>query len=155
MTAGRLLLAAAILILATGPGRAEVIEVRMLNRGLHGSMVFEPDYVELRPGDTLQFRVGHRSHNAASIDGMVPDGHPGFKGQIDEEIAVALDQPGIYGIKCSPHFGMGMVMLVRVGEVELPAEIQDANLPGRARKRFAEILERALRSNAVRRKTGS
>jgi len=149
MTIGRLLIAMTILFLTTGRGQAELIEVRMLNRGEHGSMVFEPDYVELQPGGALQFRVGHRSHNAASIEGMVPEDYPGFKGQIDEEIAVTFDQPGIYGIKCSPHFGMGMVMLVRVGDVEVPDDFDGVAMPSRARKRFAEILARLHGGNAA------
>jgi pseudoazurin len=122
---------------------AETVEVRMLNRGEHGSMVFEPDYVELSPGDTLRFRVGSRSHNAASIDGMAPEGFEGFKGQIDEEIAVTLDRPGLYGIKCSPHLGMGMVMLVKVGDATVPDGFVAESLPVRAKRRFEEIGVRA------------
>ncbi len=137
------LLAAALSFLLAGHAVAETVEVRMLNRGEHGSMVFEPEYVELAPGDTLQFRVGSRSHNAASIDTMAPDGATPFKGQIDEEIAVGFDKPGFYGIKCSPHLGMGMVMLVKVGEAAVPDGFVDPSLPARARKRFEEILGRA------------
>jgi pseudoazurin len=137
------ILAACLLWATTVPSLAETIEVRMLNRGQNGSMVFEPDFVALKPGDTVQFRVGHRSHNAASIDGMVPDGHSGFKGQIDQEIAVTFDKPGYYGIKCSPHLGMGMVMVVRVGEAALPEAFLDVEMPPRARQRFEEILKRA------------
>lgn len=53
---------------------AETIEIRMLNRGPTGTMVYDPDHVTIRPGDTVRFRVGDRSHNAASIDGMAPEG---------------------------------------------------------------------------------
>lgn len=134
---------AALFLLLTGAAAAETVEVRMLNRGEHGSMVFEPDYVELAPGDTIQFRVGHASHNAASIDTMIPEGATPFKGQINEEIAVTLDRPGFYGIKCSPHLGMAMVMLVKVGEAEMPEGFVDEKLPARAKKRFEEIIERA------------
>lgn len=125
-----------------GTAQAETVEVHMLTRGDTGSMRFEPDHVELQPGDTLQFRATQRSHNAASIDGMVPAGFPGFKGRIDQEIAVTLDRPGIYGIKCSPHLGMGMVMLVRVGDVPIPAEAIADDLPARAKQRFAEIIDK-------------
>ncbi|MBB4000703.1 pseudoazurin [Aureimonas pseudogalii] len=132
-------LIALVLMSAPGAVLAETVEVRMLNRGTNGSVVFEPDYVEFAPGDTLQFRVGHRSHNAAFIEGMAPDGFEGFKGQIDEEIAVTLDRPGFYGIKCSPHLGMGMVTLVKVGEATAPDVFIDDALPARVRKRFGEI----------------
>ena len=78
----------------------------------------------------------------ASIDGMVPEGYVGFKGKINEEIEVTFDQPGFYGIKCSPHFGMGMVMLVKVGEAELKETIRTFEVPARARPRFDAIFAR-------------
>ncbi|MBP1873379.1 pseudoazurin [Ensifer adhaerens] len=143
---------AAVLIafgLAAAPAFAETIEVRMLNRGQNGSMVFEPDYVELKPGDSIKFRVGHKSHNAASIEGMVPDGYAGFKGQINEEIEVTFDTTGFYGIKCSPHFAMGMVMLIKVGEVELTEAFRKAEVPGRARGRFDAIFARMDQAKAA------
>ena len=58
---------------------AETVEVEMLNRGEKGSMVFEPDFLALQPGDSVKFIATNKSHNAATIDGMVPDGHPGFR----------------------------------------------------------------------------
>lgn len=139
-------LAAALLFVPPGAAPAAFagsVEVRMLTRGETGSMVFEPDYVELAPGDTLRFRATQRSHNAASIGTMVPDGFEGFKGQIDEEIAVTLERPGFYAIKCSPHLGMGMVMLVKVGEAALPDGFVDPALPARAKARFEAIIARA------------
>lgn len=129
-------------MLLTGSAFAETFEVKMLNRGASQTMVFEPDYLALAPGDTVKFLVGNRSHNAASIEAMVPDGFAGFKGKIDEEIEVTFDQPGTYGIKCSPHFGMGMVMLVKVGDGAIAVNIRTADVPARARKRFDSILEK-------------
>lgn len=133
----------ALSVLFSSATYAETIEIRMLNRGEHGSMVYEPDYVALKPGDSLHFVSGNKSHNAASIDGMVPEGYPGFKGKIDEEITVTFDQPGFYGIKCSPHYGMGMVMVVKVGEATMSDTFRDFDAPPRAKKRFAEIFGRA------------
>lgn len=135
--------------LTAAPALAETIEVRMLNRGENGSMVFEPDYVELKPGDSVKFRVGHKSHNAASIDGMVPDGYAGFKGQINEEIEVTFETSGFYGIKCSPHFAMGMVMLIKVGEADLTEVLRKAEVPGRARGRFDAIFARIDQAKAA------
>lgn len=126
---------------------AETIEVKMVNRGEYGSMVYEPDYVELKPGDSLHFIAANKSHNAASIDGMVPGGYAGFKGKIDEEITVSFDQPGFYGIKCSPHYGMGMVMVVKVGAATMTDSFRNFDAPPRAKKRFQEIFERAKLTN--------
>ncbi|MGH6761999.1 MAG: pseudoazurin [Phyllobacterium sp.] len=138
----RIAIAVLMFALTAVPSAAATIEVKMLNRGAAGSMAFEPDYVELQPGDSVKFRVGHKSHNAASIDGMVPEGYAGFKGQINEEIEVTFDQPGFYGVKCSPHYGMGMVMMIKVGEVEMTEAFRNFDAPGRARKRFSDIIMR-------------
>lgn len=124
------------------PAAAETFRVEMRNRGENGSMVFEPDFLAIKPGDSIKFIATHKSHNAASIEGMVPEGYAGFKGKINEEIEVTFDQPGFYGIKCSPHFGMGMVMLVKVGEAELTDAIRKVEVPARARPRFDEIFAR-------------
>lgn len=122
---------------------AEMYEVQMLNRGAAGAIVYEPDFLHLKLGDTVKFRNGSTGHNAATIEGMIPDGYSRFKGKLSEEIEVKLDQEGFYGIKCSPHFGMGMVMVIRVGDAPLPEDFVKADVPEPARKRFDEILVRS------------
>lgn len=57
-------------LLAGAPAAAETFKVEMRNRGEKGSMVFEPDFLALKPGDRIKFIATHKSHNAASIDGM-------------------------------------------------------------------------------------
>lgn len=135
----RFFFAAALMAFSVSPALAETFEVKMLNRGEKGSMVFEPDFLKLAPGDKVKFIATQKSHNAATIDGMVPEGNPGFKGKINEEIEVTFDQAGFYGIKCSPHYGMGMVMLIKVGEAELPKAYREVKFPARAKPRFEEI----------------
>ncbi|ACP21719.1 pseudoazurin precursor (plasmid) [Sinorhizobium fredii NGR234] len=132
----RLLLTTIVALSTPALAGAETVEVKMLNRGEKGSMVFEPDFLGLQAGDSVKFIATSKSHNAATIDGMVPDGHAGFKGKINKEILVTFDQPGFYGIKCSPHFGMGMVMLIKVGDVELPQSYRAIEVPARAKPRF-------------------
>jgi plastocyanin len=67
------LLMAAWLVLA-GLASAAEHEIRMLNKGEAGIMVFEPAFLEVAPGDTVHFRAVDKGHNAASVDGMVPEG---------------------------------------------------------------------------------
>jgi pseudoazurin len=126
--------------LTAGASFAETFDVRMLNQGEKGSMVFEPDFLALRPGDKVKFIVTHKSHNAATIDGMVPEGAAGFKGKINEEIEVSFDKQGFYGIKCSPHYGMGMVMLIKVGEATMPERYKAIAHPARAKPRFDALI---------------
>lgn len=129
-----------ILLLATA-AHAEVHEVKMLNRNSTGSMAYEPDYLRLKPGDRIRFIATHASHNAATVPEMLPPGAKPFKGRINEEIEIAFEVPGTYGIQCIPHYTMGMVMLVQVGEAPVDAVIPQS-LPARARQRFTEIVTR-------------
>jgi len=137
-----LLCAGLALNFTVSPASAENYEVKMLNRGEKGSMVFEPDYLKIQPGDSVTFRAVQKSHNAASIDGMVPEGYAGFKGKIDEEISVTFEAQGFYGVKCIPHYSMGKVMLIKVGVAELPASYREIKHPGIAQKRMQEIFAR-------------
>lgn len=124
---------------------AETFEVKMLNRGASGPMVYEPEFIQLKPGDKLKFLASSSGHDAVSIDGMLPAGAKPFKGKINEEIEVEFTEAGIYGIKCLPHYAMGMVMLVQVGNAPLATLTVPAEAPERAQRRFQEIAARAAR----------
>jgi len=129
--------ALALLLLAT-PAFAETHEVQMYNRSENGPMIYEPSFLSIVPGDTVRFLPTQPSHNAATIDGMIPEGAEPFKSKINEDFSVTLTVPGSYGIKCSPHFAMGMVMLIEVGDA--PSPVLPEDLPARARERFEAIL---------------
>lgn len=135
-------LKALCLLALTTSAFAQTHEVLMKNRGSAGPMVYEPDYLEIQPGDTVKFIRKHKSHNAASIAELSPAGYPGFIGKIDEEIAVKYDNAGFYGIKCTPHYAQGMVMLIKVGDATLPDSYRTFTAPGIADKRFQEIYSR-------------
>lgn len=66
-----------------------------------------------------------------------------FKGKINQEIEVTLTVPGVYGIKCSPHYDMGMVMLIQVGKDSIDESAILVDLPAGAAKRFSDIIARA------------
>ena len=70
---------------------------------------------------------------------MIPEGAEGFKGKINEEIEVTLESEGVYGVICKPHYAMGMVMTVAVGDVEAPEDFLEGRVPRRRpRQRFEE-----------------
>lgn len=133
----KLPLALLALILMTGTALAEQVEVNMLNKGEDGLMVFEPAFVQLQPGDSVKFIAGDKGHNAESVPDMTPAGAETFKGKINEEIEATFEVPGLYGIKCLPHFAMGMVMTIVVGEPATDGEdyIQ-GRVPPKAKQRF-------------------
>ena len=133
----------AAVIFAGAAGAAEV-EIKMLNKGEKGAMVFEPDFVSVAPGDTIRFVPTDKGHNAETIKGMIPDGAEAFKSKFNEELTVTLDKEGIYGVKCTPHYGMGMVALIEVGE---PVNLDAAKAikqTGKAKAAFAELFGQAV-----------
>ena len=129
-------------LVATG-AIAETHEVQMLNRGENGDvMVFEPAFLQVAPGDTVRFVATDRGHNAEAILEMTPEGADAFKGRINEEIEITLDTECLYGIKCAPHYAMGMVMTIAVGEVtEVPDEYLAGRIPPNAMERFVAQIE--------------
>jgi pseudoazurin len=137
------LLAAAAALVVAGSARAAEVEVKLLNKGSDGAMmVFEPAFVKIAPGDTVKFVSADKGHNAESIKGMLPEGAAPFAGKNNEDITVKFEQEGVYGIKCLPHYGMGMVALVAVGK---PGNLDQAKaVPqvGKAKQAFAALFDK-------------
>ena len=133
-----MLAAAAVVAMAGAAGAAEH-EVKMLNKGEKGAMVFEPDFLKVELGDTVKFVVVDKGHDAQSIKGMLPEGVADFKGKINEEIVVTIDKEGVYGVKCAPHYAMGMVMLVVAGEPVNAEAAKAVKQPGKAKQVFADL----------------
>ena len=91
-------------------------EVKMLNSGADGIMVFEPAVIKVSKGDTIHFKAVDMSHNSASVDGMIPAGANSWNGTINQDISITLDQEGVYVYQCTPHAMMAMVGVIQVGE---------------------------------------
>ena len=143
MNLATLLAAPAFVLARAGAGVAAEHEVHMLNKGESGTMVFEPAFVKAAPGDTIHFIPTDKSHNVEAIKEILPDGVELFKGKINEEYTLTVTEAGLYGVKCTPHFAMGMVALIQVGDA--PANLdtaKTAKLPKKARERMdAEIAQ--------------
>eukprot|EP00873_Tetraselmis_striata_P030058 jgi/Tetstr1/450322/TSEL_037358.t1 len=96
-------------------------------------------------GDTVTFVPTDPTHNAETILGMLPEGAEAFKGKINEQISVTFEEEGLYGYKCAPHFGLGMIGLIEVGDSETnAAEAQNVTMPPAAQERMAVLFEQAL-----------
>ena len=134
----RALLSATAIVGFAAPAFAANFDVHMLNKGIVGAMVFEPALTKVAPGDTVTFIPTDKGHNAEAIAGMLPEGAESFKGKIGQEVVVTYTVPGAYGIKCLPHFAMGMIALVVVGDLpptNLEA-IKTVKVPTKAMERF-------------------
>lgn len=134
------LMMTAALALAAGAVAAETHEVKMLNRGEADVMVYEPAYVEAAPGDVIRFVPTDKGHNVESIDGMLPEGVESFKTKFNEEFELTVDAEGVYGVKCTPHYAMGMVALIEVGEPVNLEEAAAVTHKGKAKDRMANLV---------------
>src|SRR3546814_21112834 len=84
------------------PAHASEVSIELLNKAGDHRFVFSPELVRIDPGDTVVFVPTDKGHNAVSIDGMLPEGAERINIGSNKGGAVAFDQPGIYGIKCTP-----------------------------------------------------
>ena len=129
-------------LITAGAARAAEVEVSMMNMGKHGMFQLEPSFLKVAPGDTVHFIAKDKGHDVESIPGMLPDGAQPFKGEMNKDVSVTFTKPGVYGVKCNPHYGMGMVALVVVGDPSSNLKAAEAvNQPGKAKKVFEELFK--------------
>jgi pseudoazurin len=149
---GTLALCAAGALLLAAPAGAAEFEVKMLNKGADGqSMAYEPAYLHIQPGDTVRFVPTDKGHDVETIPGFLPEGAQPFKGKLSQELTVTFQAPGLYGIRCVPHFGMGMVGLIAVGDTAPNLDAaRKVKLPPLATKRMAGFLAQATQQAAAR-----
>lgn len=135
-------LAVAVLALSPAAASAKDIVVHMKNSGADGAMVFEPSFVKAAVGDTVTFKPTNPSHNAETMANMLPAGATAMKGAMNKEVTLTVSKPGLYGIKCMPHYSMGMVALVQAGKPSAAdiAAAKAVKLPPLADKRMAAAL---------------
>lgn len=123
------------------PTLAADVAVNMLNKGDKGTMVFEPALVRIAVGDTVTFTSVDKGHNVAAIPAMLPAGAEPFKSKLSETFTHAFTVPGIYAVRCDPHYGMGMVALVVVGDDLSNLEaIKAAKNPKKPQERFDALI---------------
>ena len=69
-------------------------------------MVFTPDILEVNAGDVVKFVSAQKSHNSASIKGMLPEGAEKWKGRINKDVEIKLhtSDGGFFAKKKSNSF---------------------------------------------------
>jgi len=121
--------------------QAKVVEVKMLNKGSDGqSMVFEPAFLKIEKGDSVKFIPTDKSHSVESFKDGTPSGAALWKGGLNKEITVKFDQEGIHVFKCVPHFVMGMIGAVQVGNPSNLTQIKSLAFKGKTKERFTKIV---------------
>lgn len=140
----KLITATLAALLLTSVAQAENFEVKMLNKGADGAMVYEPAFVQAAVGDTITFISTDKGHNAEGIEGMLPEGVDAFKSGMGDDYVLTLTAEGLYGIKCTPHYTMGMVALIQVGA---PVNLEAAaavTQKGKAKARFEPLFTQVV-----------
>lgn len=114
--------------------------VKMLNNNGKGKfMLFEPDVVKAAVGDTVKFVPTNKGHNAEAIPEIWPEGAGEFKGDLNQEVVLTIEKPGVYGIKCLPHYPMGMMAMIIAGDLTNAAQLDSYKPAASAEKRFLEL----------------
>ncbi len=108
-------LATACLLFCTVALSAKEYEVKMLTTSSNGeTMVFEPGFIKIAKGDTINFVPSDPSHNAQSFS--TSSDKLSFNTAMGETVSVTFSEEGVVLYKCLPHFALGMVGVIQVGD---------------------------------------
>jgi pseudoazurin len=138
------------MLISSAGARAAEFTVNDLNMGSHGMFQFDPNFVRIQPGDTVHFIAKDKGHDVRSIPGMLPDGAKSFQGEMNKDVTVTFTQAGVYGVECTPHYGMGMVALIVVGDSSSNlVKAEAVTQPGKAKAAFAKLFQEATQQANV------
>ncbi len=135
------ILTAAMLSSASFAASAADVIINLKNKGADGTaMVFEPAFARAAVGDTIKFMPVDKGHFVQNLPMMWPEGMAEVKGKVSEELDFKVEKDGFYAFKCAPHFAMGMVALIQVGNAPVTDAVKAIKVPGPAGKRIEAAL---------------
>jgi len=103
------------LLLCSGMVNAKDYTVKLLTQGSDGKMmVFEPNFIKIAQGDSINFVPSDSSHNAVSFS--VPSEKSSFKTPYGKATKITFNEEGVVLVKCLPHFPLGMIGVVQIGD---------------------------------------
>lgn len=111
LTAFTLLVAAS---LALGPARVDagtkVVQARPTS--------FAPEVVFIEPGDTVSWEnmMSHNTNSMGDEQGLIPEGAENWVSKLNQDYQREFQTEGVYIYKCDPHYSLGMVGAIVVGE---------------------------------------
>ncbi|ALO35017.1 hypothetical protein CMT41_10055 [Colwellia sp. MT41] len=98
-------------------------QVKLLTANASGqTMIMEPDFLKISPGDSVRFIPSDASHNAQSL--LSPKGGITFNTPMGKVAVVEFKQEGVFLYKCLPHFALGMVGVIQVGNAVNLADVK-------------------------------
>ncbi len=97
-------------------------QVKLLTSDGNGqNMIMSPGYLKISQGDTVTFIPADSSHNVESI--AIPTRAVKFVSPMGEKFSYTFDKNGVYLYKCTPHFVLGMLGVIQVGDAENIAQV--------------------------------
>ena len=111
-----------ILLISNSAHAAEVHVVKMLNSGALGAMVFEPAFIKINAGDSINFEMEDAGHNAVTV--AAPAGSVPFDTKYKPSTLIQFDTNGLYLYKCSPHAMMAMAGIIQVSDASNKVEME-------------------------------
>ena len=81
---------------------------------LSAAPAFEPSLVRANVGDTVLFIPQDGGHATTSL--IVPQGGVPWEAPLNSEARITVTAPGVYLYKSRPHFAVGMIGMIVVGD---------------------------------------
>jgi len=81
-------------VLYVGPAYSAAYEVKMLNSGAEGKIIFEPSVLKVKLGDTVIFLPSDPLHDSISIHS--PKDANTWHGKRDQKVSLTTNKEGVY-----------------------------------------------------------
>lgn len=89
-------------------------QVQLLTSGADGQMmIMSPGFLKIAPGDSVTFVPSDSSHNVESM--AIPESAAPFNSKMGQKVTLTFTEQGVYLYKCTPHFALGMLGVIQVG----------------------------------------
>lgn len=87
------------------------------------STSYDPMVLKIEPGDRVKW-VNMSGHFNEFEANLIPEGAEPWKTQMGKDVSRTFDVEGVYVYKCPPHFAMGMVGAIIVGEPQNMSKVE-------------------------------
>jgi pseudoazurin len=117
-----ILLAIVVAIALNATAYAKNHQVKLLTSDANGqNMIMSPGYLKISQGDTVTFLPSDSSHNVESVS--LPLKAEKFSSPMGQKFSYTFDENGVYLYKCTPHFVLGMLGVIQVGDAKNLAQV--------------------------------
>jgi pseudoazurin len=113
--------------------------MEMLNKGSESATTLASALVRMAAGDSVHFIATDKGLKIDSIGGLIPQNAKSTNRKMSESMVVSFYKPGVYGIRCTPHYGMGMIAQVVVGASTKEDIVKTINHPSQVKDRLTKL----------------